>query len=264
MPELLKGTPGSRWAVRIAIETSGPLGSVAVARGDEVLARLFLTERRQHAARIIPAIDDVLGRAHIGLEEIEEIVVGIGPGSFTGTRVAAATAKGLSAGLGIPVSLYSSLAAAAVTGECLPTVVRGPDEAQGSEPLPAELEELGRCVLLDARGGRLYMGGYRRMMGRLVTTVEPSATTIDDFLADPPSPDTLCMGDGAVAHLEPLHAAGFAVLAPPWGLPTADGLIRLRTISNQIQIEREPSDWEPLYVRPAGAERIRAARTGEA
>jgi tRNA threonylcarbamoyl adenosine modification protein YeaZ len=59
-------------------------------------------------------IDECLARSGLGLGELDAVVVGRGPGSFTGTRIAIATAKGLALGAGLPLVAVSSLEAAAI------------------------------------------------------------------------------------------------------------------------------------------------------
>ena len=81
--------------ILLAMDTSTALGTVAVACGREVLARAELGEQRTHASGLVPAIAEVLDEAGVDREELSGVVVGSGPGSFTGVRVAAATAKGL-------------------------------------------------------------------------------------------------------------------------------------------------------------------------
>ncbi|CCP88140.1 tRNA (adenosine(37)-N6)-threonylcarbamoyltransferase complex dimerization subunit type 1 TsaB [Candidatus Phytoplasma solani] len=64
---------------------------------------------RDHVATIIPSIDAVLQANKITLQEIDLLVVGVGPGSYTGTRVAVLTAKMLAFVLQIPLYQISSL-----------------------------------------------------------------------------------------------------------------------------------------------------------
>ena len=66
-------------AVLVAVETSGPVGSVAVARGGRVLGRAFLEEESGHAARVVPALEDALERVGLGRADIDGVVVGAGP-----------------------------------------------------------------------------------------------------------------------------------------------------------------------------------------
>jgi tRNA threonylcarbamoyladenosine biosynthesis protein TsaB len=87
----------------VAMDTSGPVGHVAVSRGGEVLARQTMKRRLEHAAGLVPALSRVLKEASVDVEEVRGVVVGEGPGSFTGVRVAAATAKGLARARRIPL-----------------------------------------------------------------------------------------------------------------------------------------------------------------
>jgi tRNA threonylcarbamoyl adenosine modification protein YeaZ len=57
----------------------------------------------RHGETLLPAIDELLGRLDIGRSRLAAIVVGIGPGAFTGLRVGIATAKGLAHALGLPI-----------------------------------------------------------------------------------------------------------------------------------------------------------------
>lgn len=90
---------------RLAIETSGAACSVALLDGETIVAERHERVGRGHAERLIPWIAALPngGRA-------DEIVVGCGPGSFTGVRIAIAAARGLGLGWGVPVRGVSSLA----------------------------------------------------------------------------------------------------------------------------------------------------------
>ncbi|MDF2697777.1 MAG: tsaB, partial [Labilithrix sp.] len=105
----------------LAFDTSIAVGSVAVGLGGELLASATLDERKEHASRLVPSIEKVLERAAMRITDVGGIVVGEGPGSFTGVRVAAATAKGLAHALGVPLWAFSSLAAAALAEDAGPT-----------------------------------------------------------------------------------------------------------------------------------------------
>ena len=98
----------------LALETSGSVGSVAVAAGTRVLARALLDSQVRCAADLIPRIGATLDKAGVGRGDLAGVVVGGGPGSFTGVRVAAATGKGIAHALDLPMWAFSSLEAGAV------------------------------------------------------------------------------------------------------------------------------------------------------
>lgn len=97
---------------RLVIETSGAACSIALLDGATLVAERHERVGRGHAERLIPWIAELPegGRA-------DELVVGCGPGSFTGVRIAIAAARGLGLGWGVPVRGVSSLALVAAGAE---------------------------------------------------------------------------------------------------------------------------------------------------
>ena len=129
----------------LAIETSGVLGSVAVARGGSVFERFIATPREQ-SELLLPLIAELLAQAELDVRSLDAIVFGRGPGSFTGLRLAAATAQGLALSADRPVIAVSSLAAAAQRAW----------EATGAERA---------LVCVDAHMGEVYWGCFEVRQG---------------------------------------------------------------------------------------------------
>ncbi|CAM4392197.1 MAG: tRNA threonylcarbamoyladenosine biosynthesis protein TsaB [Legionella sp.] len=96
----------------LAIDTSTEQASVAVSFGDELLHQEQGTQRT-HAQFLLPMIDELLAKANISMTQLDGIIFGCGPGSFTGLRIACSIAKGLAyahdLGL-IPVSNLATIA----------------------------------------------------------------------------------------------------------------------------------------------------------
>jgi tRNA threonylcarbamoyladenosine biosynthesis protein TsaB len=97
----------------LGIDTSTATGSVAVGDATGILAELVLNVGAGHSSALLPAASEALRIAGLTPRDLAAIVVGGGPGSFTGLRVAAATAKGMLQALPIPLYSYSGLFAAA-------------------------------------------------------------------------------------------------------------------------------------------------------
>jgi tRNA threonylcarbamoyladenosine biosynthesis protein TsaB len=243
----------------LAIETAGPVASIAVAEEGRVLSRHFLEQPRTHAAGMIPAIEVALGKAGTDRRELTAVAVGAGPGSFTGVRVAAATAKGLAHALGIPLFPVSSLLAAALTeqvaAETFAGVADPSDPAISSTAPPIGL----RVVLFDARGDRFFMAAYRLGTGLPVSVEDPCFTTLPDVLTDLRFRGAAFCGDGAIRHARRLAESGGTILAPPIGFPSADGLVRALDLEPDPRPTPEPHAWEPSYLRDTGAVRARRA-----
>lgn len=218
----------------LAFDTSGPIGSVAVAAHGDVLARAVMTRQTSHASALIPTIDAVLREAGVDLDEIESVVVGEGPGSFTGVRVAAATAKGLCRALDVRLRAVSSLAAAALVAD----------------------SGVMRYALFDARSERVYGACYKVGTTRVETVVPPHAGELSDVLAAHPPLGTVFTGEAAEKHRAIIQEAGFVVAESVERLTLADGLIACLALHPETPAIENLSSWEPRYVRASSAERL--------
>ncbi len=215
--------------IRVAVETATALGSVAVARDDRVLAEVGVGVQSRHAEKVLPALEAALALAGVKRTAIGEVVVGAGPGSFTGVRVAGATAKGLATALDVPLVAYSTLLVVAA-----------------GVPWDGPV-----CALLDARRGECYGGAWRVDAERLETLVAPSVDRAEAFAG---VGDALYAGDGAVKYAGALRAAGARVGTAP-APPRASTLLWLAARHRVAGEVADGSAWEPAYVRASSAER---------
>lgn len=126
----------------LAIDTSSIACSVALHNGDDVFER-HEERAREHTRLLTPMVKDVLADSGCALPELEAIVLGNGPGSFIGMRIAASVAQGLAHGAGLHIVPVSSLAAVA---------------AQVFAETGAEQA----IVAQDAHMNEVYLGGYTR------------------------------------------------------------------------------------------------------
>lgn len=214
----------------IAIETATDSGSIAIGRGSDVVGEVVIGTRSRHAESLLPALDFLMRSAHMQRSDIRGVVVGAGPGSFTGVRVAAATARGLAAGLDVPFYAWSSLAALAIT-IVTPGVI---------------------CTVFDARRGEVYAACHERQGHRddLRTIFESEVMHVDDLRARTDGLDVIWVGDGARRYADALGIA-----APTPAFPRATGLLRLAAADPDAGLIRDPASWEPVYLRASGAER---------
>jgi tRNA threonylcarbamoyladenosine biosynthesis protein TsaB len=101
----------------LALEAAGGACSVAIGKvtdaGAAVLAADSRLMQHGHATALVPMIDSTLRTAGVAMADLDAIAVGIGPGGFTGLRIALATARGLGLALGKPVIGISNFQAAA-------------------------------------------------------------------------------------------------------------------------------------------------------
>ena len=124
----------------LAIETATDACSCALEYSGAITAH-HTVEPRRHTELLLPMIDAVLAQAGIGLDALDAIAFGRGPGSFTGLRIACAVAQGLGFGAGRPLVAVSTLQ----------VVAAGMHRSQGVRRV---------LVALDARMGEVYWGGF--------------------------------------------------------------------------------------------------------
>lgn len=219
----------------LAMDTSTGTGSVALGDDKGMLAEAMLPVRATHSETVLPGVADLLQSSGHAPTELGSVVVGSGPGSFTGVRIGAALAKGIAFASGARLFAYSSLAA-----------------------LAAGCGRVGRvCALIDARRGQVYAAGYDVHRAGVEEVFEPVVLAISELLARTQPPREWV----AVGLVQPeaetiLHRAGVEVLpSDRFGLPRAASLIWLASVMpDQGRIEN-PASWEPSYVRLPAAQR---------
>jgi len=221
----------------LSFDTSGDVGAVAVGQvvvgsgvPPEILASVAIEQRREQAARLVPAVDEALATAHVKPDQVAGIVVGEGPGSFTGVRIAAATAKGLAHVWDVPLWAASSLAGSALTHEVGPI----------------------RYVLFDARADRVYGACYGVGRAGVQELVPPHGGTLRDALAGDVPGGAVFVGEGARRHRAAIEGAGFPVSSEGGGASIAAGLLASVALGVGAGVARAvaSSSWEPTYVRP--------------
>jgi tRNA threonylcarbamoyladenosine biosynthesis protein TsaB len=221
----------------LAIDTATDIASVAV----RTVAR-SVRGARQHAARIVPLVDDVLAQAELSVQDIAGIVVGDGPGSFTGLRIGWAVAKGLVQGRQLPLIAIPSLLAAA--------------HAAGVETVAA-------CY--DALRGQVFGAIYAFDNGRVRTLVAPDVCTVSELATGAPRPPVLAVGDGAERYREEIIAwTGRAPVGLDALPPLAASLLALLAYDGARRGIADPAIAEPTYGRPAEAQAKWEARHGRA
>ena len=97
----------------LAIDTTGLVASVALADENKTIGEFTTNFNKTHSQTIMPMIEELCKMVELNLTDIDYIACASGPGSFTGLRIGAATAKGLAHGLDkkiIPIPTLDALA----------------------------------------------------------------------------------------------------------------------------------------------------------
>lgn len=99
--------------IALGFDTSAAHCAAALLRGDRIIASTAEAMTKGQAERLMPMLEDMLAGVGLTWRDLDVIGVGIGPGNFTGIRVAVAAARGLALSLGIPAIGVSATEAAA-------------------------------------------------------------------------------------------------------------------------------------------------------
>lgn len=215
----------------LALDTATKLGSVAVGTREGLLAEITLGVEVRHSESLLPAVRFALERSRVRPGDLRAIIVGGGPGSFTGVRIAAATAKAMVLALDVPLFSYTSLALlAAGTGV--------PDRAV--------------CALLDAHGDEVFAACHRMPSnGGLETVLEPSIIDVADLAARLTSDRPLWVGGAALRFASLLGEHG-NVAGSVLAVPRASSLLWLAQHAPHAGRVSDPAKWTPAYLRPPG------------
>ncbi len=246
----------------LAVDTATEVTAVAVGRlgvaGLEVLASCDSEAPRAAMSRLLPCVEDLLSALVLAPTDLDEVVVGTGPGSFTGVRIGVATAKGLAQGLGVPLYGVGTLDAIAWR------LARDQIAQRGDE-------ELLVGVVGDAMRGEVYPARFRVLAGRAEridadAVARPDAAIALWAAADRP----LVLAGNGLRKYGDAFAAGLGTLATiaPEGLwsPSGVGLLAAyeAACAGGKAGSGDPGALLPVYTRFSDAEEAERDRIGGA
>jgi tRNA threonylcarbamoyladenosine biosynthesis protein TsaB len=217
----------------LILETSGAVGQVALAEGPRLLGIRPLEASRRHARDLAPAVADLLGGLGWKPRDLNAVVVGRGPGSYTGLRIGLMSAKTLAYATGCALLAIDTFPAIAF---------QSPEEA------------LVLDVVADAQQDKVYAQRFeRRSPGEELAAVSPLG--IQKFAAwlEALPPGGWVSGPGLRGQEGRLPPGVRAVDAAHWD-PQPGSLLELG-LARYRRGERDDV-WavEPLYLRPSAAE----------
>lgn len=244
----------------LALDSSALVASVAIATEEKVLAEYTVNFKKTHSQTLLPMLDELVKLTELSLEEVDAIAVAEGPGSFTGLRIGAATAKGLGLALDRPVIPVPTLEGMAF-------------QLYGSDKLI--------CPMMDARRNQVYAGAYeftKKKDGIMESlkgnsfhmncVLEQSALGIGELLEKlkEQGREVVFLGDGVPVQKEYIRKncpVPFS-LAPPHLAYQSAGALAMRAFELYKAGKAEPAaDFKPVYLRASQAERERNLRMEE-
>lgn len=226
----------------LGIDTTGQTASAALVEDDKLIAEFTLNYKLTHSQTIMPMIAEIMERTETDQADIDYIACASGPGSFTGLRIGAATAKGLALSMGKPLVAVPTL-----------------------DALAYNIFEAGKfiCPIMDARRNQVYAAFYEWEDGKLVRLTDYMAESIEYIidLAEQFESEVVFLGDGVPVHRERLEENPDFSFAPAYC--NMQRAATVATLGQELarQDMAKPSDeFELIYLRKSQAEREREAQ----
>ena len=207
--------------VTLALDASTYIGTVAVLRDHVLVAEGDALMRGEQEERLMPRVASVLAEAGYAVRDVERVICGAGPGSFTSLRIAGAIAKGIAMGNDVPLYGVSSLALiVAAHAQHTPTLADGR-----------------YLALLDAMRDERYAALYAVANGVVVEIERIGRVAVADLATLCEKKEARAIGPREMIDAAP-HARGVAMMLDAI---LATGAVMLDT-------------WEPEYGRLAEAQ----------
>ena len=213
----------------LLIETSSSLCSVALSEGDRIVG-LREQAGRVHAAMTAPFIQELLDGQGLRVGDCDAVAVSMGPGSYTGLRVGASTAKGLCFAADIPLIAVGTLEALAW-------------QARDEGLLPPDARRI--IPMQDARRMEVYTAAFSPD----VTPLEPVSAQVigpDSFAAERAEGGVLFIGDGVEKCRGTLQGPGVHFAPQP---PRAASLLHPALLRYEKKQFEDVAYFEPFYLK---------------
>lgn len=184
----------------LAVETSGPTGSVAVGIGDKILRETAFSGIMTHSRELFPAAQALLKGIGRHISDLSHVYIAAGPGSFTGLRIAVTTAKMMALANGTKI-------VAANTMDIL--------TVNASEYIKdKKIKILRLATILDAKRKQFYVALHENTHGNWQKVTNDCLITASDFVARFAQPDNpiWLLGQGLVYYKEAFSAPGVRFL----------------------------------------------------
>lgn len=229
----------------LGIESASLTASVAVLSGETVIAEYTTNFKKTHSQTLLPMIDEIMQMTDMDVKDLDALAVSAGPGSFTGLRIGAATAKGLAYVIDKPIIPVPTMDAVAYGMYGSPYIL---------------------CPLTDARRGEAYTGLYEFCGDEFVILQNACALPVTEQIqiaekfAEERGKEIMYLGDGLpvfkdkiielskkTPHFAPAHvccqrAAGIAVYGE---------------VLYQKGAAVSSFEFDPIYLRKSQAEQDR-------
>ncbi|MDR1537765.1 MAG: tRNA (adenosine(37)-N6)-threonylcarbamoyltransferase complex dimerization subunit type 1 TsaB [Clostridiales bacterium] len=233
----------------LAIESSGLTAGVAVVDELRVIGEFSANHKLSHSQTLMPMIDMLLALIEMSLEEMDAIACSSGPGSFTGLRIGASTAKALAYAANKPIAPVPTIDALAYNVFDAYSLI---------------------APVMDARRSQVYTSVYEWASPESAAS-QPRLARLSEYAAESVAEavdkcagygrKVIFAGDGAVSLKEEIKAASeksgldysFAPCAQTWQRAASVGFLGIQAFREDATLDSD--SFKPFYLRQSQAER---------
>ncbi len=209
--------------VIVAVETSGRQGSVALARGIGLLEQISFSGPMKHSVELLPAVSSLLEKYNYQPSDVGQVYISIGPGSFTGLRIAASFAKSMNLAIGCDIVSVDTMD---VIASNVADMLRSNGESTEKYQRVA--------AVLDAKRGQFFVAAYEETEGesdiafqtgsvkyrKVINDCLMNAEQFVEQFSDKNKPIWL-LGEGLVYYKDKFAAAGINFIDEKYWCPAA-------------------------------------------
>ena len=222
----------------IAIETSGRVGSAAIGRGDELISETPFSGFMRHSAELFTVLEKLLHRASATTDDVKQVYITAGPGSFTGLRIAVTAAK----------MFYFTQNSQIIAADSMDVI------AENAPHYSADTGQFVDCIatILDAKKGLFYAAVFDQVDGiwkKCLDTQIITAEGLLEWLETNKKKDVGLLGEGLVYYGEKFESPFTHLLDKPYWSATAAGLFRVGYRMAAEKLFADPFALTPKYIR---------------
>jgi tRNA threonylcarbamoyladenosine biosynthesis protein TsaB len=218
----------------LAFDTSSKSAAVAVLRDNVILYDVIINNGLNHSEVLLPAIEQACLQTKIKIEEMDLFACTMGPGSFTGLRIGAATLKGFMLATGKPAVGVSSLAALALNAE------------KTSKKI---------CAIMDAGRGQVYTACFKYDKKRILKQAGEERILNPADVQPDTKKEIVVIDSGAMRYADRIAGGvnnGFVPASKQYIRASSVGILGREKFARDEMLD--PRTFAPLYLRSADAQ----------
>lgn len=226
----------------LAIETSGRVGSLAIGRGEDLISEVEFSGFMRHSAELFITLEKLLNDTGQTIQSVKEVYITVGPGSFTGLRIAVTAAKMLGFSQNMKIIAVDAM-------DVIAENVTRHSQATGQQF---------DCIatILDAKKNLFYAAVFDRTDGiwqKILGTDIVTAEQLLHWLQANNKTNVGLLGEGLVYYANQFDSSLTHVLDKQYWPATAAGLFHVGSRMAQKGLFTDPMALTPMYLRQPDA-----------